>query len=113
MVIHECPSQICIRGPMLICIASISALLILTENYNVFSGTTTKKVKSRSKKKVNIHIAVADINIYTNVTSSFYFHGTFEIILILQMLKILIENEDGTSGNKTTNIVYKEILNMN
>jgi len=29
------------------------------------------------------------------------------------MLKILIENEDGTSGNKTTNIVYKEILNMN
>ena len=30
-----------------------------------------------------------------------------------QGLKILIENEDGTSGNKTTNIVYKEILNMN
>jgi hypothetical protein len=29
------------------------------------------------------------------------------------MLKILIENEDGTSGYKTTNIVYKEILNMN
>jgi hypothetical protein len=24
----------------------------------------------------------------------------------------LIENEDGTCGNKTTNIVYKEILNM-
>jgi len=29
-----------------------------------------------------------------------------------QGLKILIENEDGTCGNKTTNIVYKEILNM-
>jgi hypothetical protein len=24
----------------------------------------------------------------------------------------LIENEDGTCGNKTTNVVYKEILNM-
>ena len=29
-----------------------------------------------------------------------------------QGLKILIENEDGTCGNKTTNIVYKEVLNM-
>jgi ATP-dependent DNA helicase PIF1 len=29
-----------------------------------------------------------------------------------QGLKILIGNEDGTCGNKTTNIVYKEILNM-
>jgi hypothetical protein len=24
----------------------------------------------------------------------------------------LIENKDGTCGNKTTNIVYKEVLNM-
>jgi ATP-dependent exoDNAse (exonuclease V) alpha subunit len=29
-----------------------------------------------------------------------------------QGLKILIENEDGTCGNKTINIVYKEVLNM-
>jgi len=29
-----------------------------------------------------------------------------------QGLKILIENEDGTCGNKTTNIVYKEILDI-
>lgn len=27
-------------------------------------------------------------------------------------LKILIENEDGTCGNKTNNIVYKEILHI-
>ena len=29
-----------------------------------------------------------------------------------QGLKLLIENEDGTCGNKTINIVYKEVLNM-
>jgi len=29
-----------------------------------------------------------------------------------QGLKILIENEDGTCGDKTTNIVYKEILDI-
>ena len=29
-----------------------------------------------------------------------------------QGLKIFIENEDGTCGNKTTNIVYKEILDI-
>ena len=29
-----------------------------------------------------------------------------------QGLKILIENEDGTCGNKIINIVYKEVLNM-
>jgi ATP-dependent exoDNAse (exonuclease V) alpha subunit len=27
-------------------------------------------------------------------------------------LKILIENQDGTCGSKTQNIVYKEVLNM-
>jgi len=27
-------------------------------------------------------------------------------------LKTLIENEDGTCGNKTTNIVYKEIFDV-
>jgi ATP-dependent exoDNAse (exonuclease V) alpha subunit len=27
-------------------------------------------------------------------------------------LRILIENDDGTCGNKTTNIVYKEILDI-
>jgi ATP-dependent exoDNAse (exonuclease V) alpha subunit len=27
-------------------------------------------------------------------------------------LKILVENEDGTCGTNTTNIVYKEVLEM-